>query len=67
MIVPDGLSVAVDAQVDGPGHIELFGDERGGIGISDVARHDAGAGTPEINLDLDVQVGEIVVHEEDFR
>ncbi len=50
MIVPAGLSVHVDANVDGPGHIELFGDERGGIGISDQVHHYAGAGTP---ADLD--------------
>jgi phage shock protein PspC (stress-responsive transcriptional regulator) len=68
VIVPAGLSVSVDADVDGPGHIELFGDERGGIGISDSTRHDAGIGTPEIDLELDVQVGEIQVHQqEDFR
>ena len=62
VIVPPGLSVHVDAKVDGPGHIELFGDERGGIGISDQVRHDAGAGTPEISIDANVSVGEIQVH-----
>ena len=68
VIVPAGLSVSVEADIDGPGHIELFGDERGGIGISDSARDDAGTGTPEIDLELDVQVGEIQVHQqEDFR
>ena len=42
VIVPAGLSVQVDANVDGPGHLELFGDERGGIGISDQVHHNAG-------------------------
>ncbi len=66
VIVPDGVSVSVDARVDGPGHIELFGDEKGGIDISDVVRHDEGTGTPEIFIDANVSVGEIQVHEGEF-
>ena len=62
MIVPDGLSVLVDADIDGPGHLELFGDERGGIDIGDQVRHDAGIGTPELSIDADVSVGEIEVY-----
>ncbi len=46
VIVPAGLSVHVDADVDGPGHIELFGDERGGIGIADQVHHYAGRRHP---------------------
>ena len=65
VIVPDGLSVRVDADIDGPGHIELFGNERGGIGIGDQVRHDAGIGTPELTIEADVAVGEIEVHQED--
>ncbi|HCB07846.1 MAG TPA: hypothetical protein DEQ43_26945 [Nocardioides bacterium] len=65
VLVPEGLSVSVDATVDGHGHIALFGSERGGIGISDSTRHDAGVGTPELDLDLNVQVGEIQVHQQE--
>ena len=65
VIVPAGVSVRVDANVDGPGHLELFGDERGGIEIEDHVRHDAGPGTPEISIDADISVGEIQIHEED--
>jgi phage shock protein PspC (stress-responsive transcriptional regulator) len=65
VILPGGLSATVAARIDGPGHIELFGDERGGIDISDSTRHDAGTGTPEISIDADLSVGEIQVHEED--
>jgi hypothetical protein len=64
VIVPDGLSVLVDANVGGPGHLELFGQERGGIGISDEVRHNAGIGTPELTIDANVSVGEIKVYEE---
>ena len=66
VIVPAGLSVRVDANVDGPGHLELFGDERGGIEIDDQVRHDAGPGTPEISIDADISVGEIKIHEGEF-
>ncbi len=66
VIVPEGLSVRVDAVVDGPGHIELFGDERGGIEIDDQVRHDAGPGTPEISIDAEISVGEIQIHEGEF-
>ena len=64
VIVPAGLSVRVDANVDGPGHLELFGDERGGIGIDDQINHFAGVGAPEISIDADISVGEIKIHEE---
>jgi phage shock protein PspC (stress-responsive transcriptional regulator) len=66
VIVPEGLSVRVDATVDGPGHLELFGDERGGIEIDDQVRHDAGPGTPEISIDAEISVGEIKIHEGEF-
>ena len=67
VIVPDGLSVRVDADVDGPGHLELFGDERGGVGIHDVAHHNAGAAAPLLNINADVSVGEIKIYEEGRR
>ena len=66
VIVPAGVSVQVDANVDGPGHLALFGDDRGGIGIDDEVRHDAGPGTPEISIDADISVGEIEIHEGEF-
>ncbi len=66
VIVPEGLTVRVDASIDGPGHIELFGDERGGIEIDDQVRHDAGPGTPEISIDAELSIGEIQVHEGEF-
>ncbi len=66
VIVPAGLSVRVDANIDGPGHLELFGNERGGIEIDDQVRHDAGPGTPEISIDADISVGEIKIHEGEF-
>jgi phage shock protein PspC (stress-responsive transcriptional regulator) len=66
VIVPDGLSVQADAKIDGPGHIQLFGDERGGIGIAEQTHHDAGTGSPEIFIDADAAVGEIQIHQGGF-
>ncbi len=67
VIVPAGLSVHVDANVHGPGHLELFGDDRGGIGIDDEVTHVAGTDTPEISIDADVSIGEIKIYEEGSR
>ena len=64
VVVPPGLSVHVDAQVHGPGHIQFFDDERSGVGSSFVRHHVSGTGTPEISIDADLSVGEIQIHEE---
>ena len=64
VIVPPGLGVTVDAEVHAGGHIQLFGSERGGFGISDQLHHDAGATAPEITIEADVNFGEIQVHTE---
>jgi phage shock protein PspC (stress-responsive transcriptional regulator) len=66
VIVPAGLSVRADANVDGPGHVQLFGDERGGIGVGDEVNHVAGVGAPEISIDADISIGEIEIHEGAF-
>jgi Cell wall-active antibiotics response 4TMS YvqF len=65
VIVPDDLDVTVHADVDGPGNIELFDSERGGIDISMNAT-DAGStdnpDNPEITIDAQLGVGQIEVH-----
>lgn len=66
VIVPRGVSVSVDASIEGPGHIVLFGDERGGIDIADTTYYDAGPGTPELHLEANVGIGEIKVREGGF-
>jgi phage shock protein PspC (stress-responsive transcriptional regulator) len=65
VILPPGLSATVDAEIHGGGHIELFGSERGGFGVSDDVRHDGGVGAPEITIEADVTFGEIQVHTEE--
>jgi phage shock protein PspC (stress-responsive transcriptional regulator) len=61
VILPRGLSASVSADIDGPGDIELFGAEHGGIGVS---QHDYSgfAKDPEIFINAQLSVGQIEVH-----
>jgi phage shock protein PspC (stress-responsive transcriptional regulator) len=65
VILPPGVSVDVDAEVHGAGHIELFGSDHGGFDISNQLRHSGGINTPEIAIEADVTFGEIQVHTEE--
>ncbi|MEP9361896.1 PspC domain-containing protein [Nocardioides sp. CN2-186] len=61
VILPRGLAASVNADIDGPGSIELFGDEHGGITIREHAYN--GRDTdPEIIINADLNVGQIEVH-----
>jgi phage shock protein PspC (stress-responsive transcriptional regulator) len=62
VILPPGVSADVDAEVHAGGHIELFGSERGGFGLSDQVRHSGGVSTPAVDIQADVTFGEIQVH-----
>src|SRR4051812_12280358 len=59
--VPAGITVRAHADIDGPGNIELFGNEHGGIDTVDSAVHRGGAGAPVLRLDTDLSVGQITV------
>jgi phage shock protein PspC (stress-responsive transcriptional regulator) len=60
VILPDDLSAIVSADVDGPGHIDLFGEERGGIDVHHTA-FSGSDGDPEITIDAQLGVGQIEV------
>ena len=62
VLLPDGVTANVDAEVHGAGHLELFGSDRGGFGIDDEVRHYGGLDSPEITINADVTFGEIQVH-----
>lgn len=68
VLVPDGLLVTARATVDGPGHLEVFDAERGGID-QDLARSNADApvGAPDLTIIARIDVGEIQVHERTSR
>lgn len=62
VIVPEGLSVDVDARMEGGGDIQLFGDRDGRAwDYSTSARNHGPVDAPEVDLDLDMGFGEIVV------
>jgi phage shock protein PspC (stress-responsive transcriptional regulator) len=60
VILPADLAALVTADVDGPGHIDLFGEERGGIDIHHTV-FSGSANDPEITIDAQLGVGEIEV------
>jgi phage shock protein PspC (stress-responsive transcriptional regulator) len=64
VIVPGGLTVHVDANLDGPGHLALFGSDEGVVDQRRVVTHVAQAGAPELFVNADVSVGEIKVYQE---
>ena len=59
VILPTGLGARVVADVDGPGHVVLFGTEYGGIDVHETASE--GFSEPRIILDTHLGVGEIEV------
>jgi phage shock protein PspC (stress-responsive transcriptional regulator) len=62
VIVPEELTVDVDAAVGAGGEIRLFGDRSPDAWGHSMSRTQAGPdGAPELDLDLDVDFGEIVV------
>ncbi|MFC4784295.1 PspC domain-containing protein [Nocardioides sp. MAHUQ-72] len=63
VILPDGLDADVHADVNGPGNVNLFGEETGGIDLTMDRQHDGGAVAPEITIDAELEIGQIEVHQ----
>lgn len=61
IILPAGLTAIVDADVDGPGNIDLFGEESGGIDVTKRST-DGLESDPRITIDAQLGVGQIEVH-----
>ena len=61
VILPDDLAAVVNADIDGPGHVVLFGEEHGGIDVSESSQ-DGSVDDPRITIDTHLGVGEIEVH-----
>jgi len=61
VIVPDDMDVTVNATINGPGGTTLFGEESGGIDHTATRSHDGGTDAPELELDLELEVGHIDV------
>jgi hypothetical protein len=63
VIGPEGVDTRVDATINGPGNISLFGQETGGIDVQMSRLHDGGTDVPTITIDADLSVGQIEVHQ----
>jgi len=61
VVVPEGIDVQVEADVDGPGGYDLFGRQGGGIDWTQTATHDGGTDAPSMTIDATLGVGEITV------
>lgn len=61
IILPEGLTAVVRADVDGPGNIDVFGFERGGIDTT-INSSDGSETDPRITIDTQLGVGQIEVH-----
>ncbi len=59
VIVPDDVDAVIRGHVGGPGHVEAFGDEDGGVDNRVTREHDGGVGAPTITIDAELGVGEI--------
>lgn len=58
VLLPEGLDVTASAAVDGPGHVRVLGNERGGIDTS-LRYRDPLTGAPALTIDARLQVGSI--------
>lgn len=61
VIVPRGLDVQATGTVSGPGHVLIFGQDRGGIDTTYVGTHDGGQDAPALTIDAELSIGEIEV------
>ncbi|MGZ4447362.1 MAG: hypothetical protein ACXVEC_11685, partial [Nocardioides sp.] len=60
--LPRGVTAVVHARVDGPGDLQVFGEEHGGLGISLSRRHTASPpDAPTLVIDADLNVGLVEV------
>ena len=61
VLLPEGLDVDVTANV-GAGDADIFGDTQDGGGIDMTGSFDGGVGVPDLELDIEVGLGEVDVH-----
>jgi predicted membrane protein len=61
VIVPDGIDVDLDASIGGPGDISAFGEHHSGIGNDMSRQYDGGVDAPDISIDAQLGIGEIIV------
>lgn len=61
VIVPRGIDVRATGTVSGPGHVMVFGEERGGIDSVLGGRYDGGDDVASLTIEAELGIGEIEV------
>ena len=61
VVLPAGVDVVASGDIDGPGSVQVFGEESGGIDIYVSGSRSAGDDRPSITIDANLGVGEIVI------
>ncbi len=59
--VPAGVTVNAEATVNGPGSVEVFGHQTGGIDVMASGSRGSGIDQPTVSIDAELGVGEIVI------
>lgn len=65
--VPQGISVDARLDIDGPGGMNAFGQDEGGLGHEMDAYHYAGPDAPTMTIDAQLDIGGIDLHTEESR
>jgi hypothetical protein len=61
VIVPKGMDVTATGQINGPGDIDLFGIDEGGVDFQRTETFDAGKDVPTLTIDVALDLGQITV------
>ena len=56
---PTGVTVVTHASISGPGGINAFGQDSGGVDTTVDTVHRAGPGAPTLTIDADLHIGAI--------
>ena len=64
LIVPDRLDVDASVHVDGPGGLELFGEEGGGIDVSNSRTQDVPEEAGHLTVSASADLGHVIVRSE---
>lgn len=63
VVLPEGVDVAVEADISFAGEVTVLEERRGGTGVSLRRDVDGGPGAPSMDLEVDLVVGEIRVRQ----
>ena len=65
--VPQGINVDAHVDIDGPGGMNVFGQDEGGFGHEMDTYHYGGPDAPTMTIDAQLDIGGVDLHTEDSR